>query len=33
MTRSTMFDTVCASIGSPVTGEYGTPTRAQRRRM
>ncbi len=33
MTRSTICDTVCASIGSPVAGEYGTPMRAHSRRM
>ena len=31
--RSTMLLTVCASIGNPVAGEYGTPTRAHSRRM
>ena len=33
ITRSTICETVCASIGSPVAGEYGTPVRAHSRRM
>ena len=32
-TRSTIWLTVCASIGRPVAGEYGTPARAQSRRI
>ena len=31
--RSTICDTVWLSIGSPVAGEKGTPTRAQSSRM
>ena len=30
--RSTMSCTCCASMGRPVAGEYGVPTRAKRRR-
>ncbi len=33
ITRSTIWLTVCASIGSPVAGEYGVPARAHSRRM
>ena len=33
MTRSTICDTVWLTIGSPVAGEYGTPTRAHSSRM
>ncbi len=32
-TRSTICDTVWLTIGSPVAGEYGTPTRAHKRRI
>src|SRR5207237_1404742 len=32
-TRSTICDTVWLTIGSPVAGEYGTPTRAHSRRI